>query len=153
MKKLLTIGLLWLWAGIASSQVTNYSTNRLYSSENTSQGWTQWTSEQTCDTPITIDWTNETVTVEGNATQSYNLLYQDDAYTDASGNEVCSYRLVDQYGDRGEMKMTTSDNGDTQIVIEFQDVRWCYDVTVSAPQDLDVTPTPMMQWMCMAETK
>lgn len=142
------IGLLSLSASMASAQVVSYSTTGLHSSECTSDGWTQWTAEDSCDVPVTIDWNRETVTVEKD--QTYEMLYQENAYVDDAGNEVTSYRIIDQHGDHGELFMVTDSKGESQLIIAFQDVRWCYDVTLSAPQDEDLMPSPMTQWMCMA---
>ena len=127
MKKILML----LFACIAitvQAQVLSYRTTAFYSSENTSYGWTTWSSPQSSNIYMQIDWDNALVYIDSNYRQLYQIVKVTGRYRDSDNSEICEMKVIDQDGDRGTMKLAIRPNGKSQIYIIFSNVRWCYDV-------------------------
>ena len=97
-------------------------------SENTSYGWTNWSSPQSSNIYMQIDWDNALVYIDSNYRQLYQIVKVTGRYRDSDNSEICEMKVIDQDGDRGTMKLAIRPNGKSQIYIIFSNIRWCYDV-------------------------
>ena len=89
--------------------------------------WTGWTDWEKCNINIIFDTDEEMVVIYSNKKQVYRIFAEATAPYDASGKQI-AFKVVDQDNDRGTLRLRVENNGNSQIYIDFADIRWVYNV-------------------------
>lgn len=89
--------------------------------------WTNWSNWQECNVNIKFDFNNDVIYIYSDKTQIYKVLYQEENPYDSSGQQV-KFRVLDQDGDYGHIRLRIENNGNSQIYIDFSNVSWVYNV-------------------------
>lgn len=113
---------------IGYSQVVSYRTTGFYTSQNTSYGWTNWSSREYSNLLLQIDWNQDLIYIQSPQPQLYKIVQTVSNGYDRDNDYVAEYRFVGQDYDRGTMRLVIRQNGQSQIYIIFNNIRWCYDV-------------------------
>lgn len=91
--------------------------------------WSDW---EKCSVRILFDLNNERITIYSNKRQIYNIydVYNNgEPYADNKGGRQIKFYVIDQDGDKGELRLRIESNGNSQLYIDFRDCAWCYNVT------------------------
>lgn len=111
------------------AQVYSYRTTEFaYKEVNSYGNWTNWSSWEPSNIPMTIDFGNDLVVIYSNTKQIYQIIEHVRNYTDNSGGTQMEFRFIDQDGDRGTMRLRIERNGNSQVYIEFSNIMWVYNV-------------------------
>jgi hypothetical protein len=111
------------------AQVYSYRTTEFaYKEVNSYGNWTNWSSWEPSNIPMTIDFDNDFVIIYSTTKQVYKIIEYVRNYTDDSGGTQIEYRFIDQDGDRGTMRLRIERNGNSQIYIEFSNIMWVYNI-------------------------
>ena len=129
MKKLLLFLMLFI-STTAFSQVYTYRTTAYaYQQVNSYDGkWMEWSDWQDSDMSVVINFNTDVVTIYSPTKQIYKITEFIRNYTDSSGGKQVEFAFIDQDGDKGHMRLRIEKNGNSQIYIDFNNVRWCYNV-------------------------
>lgn len=112
----------------ADAQVQYYRTTEFsYKEKNSYGNWTNWSKWEDSDLIVTIDLTNDVIKIYSPKTQTYRVLSYEGTPTDSSGRQV-KFRVIDQDGDYGYIRLRIENNGNSQIYIDFANVMWVYNV-------------------------
>lgn len=128
LKKIIVLFVAIIATMTTSAQVVNYRTTKFYTRENTARGWTKWSSPQSSNLLLVIDFDNDYVYIASQYEQLYKITNIKDQYTTREGDKVVEFTFIDQDGDRGTMSLSSRKYGASQIYIRFNNVDWCYDV-------------------------
>lgn len=133
MKKFLMIIMLMLSLVTTASAQTQYYRTTAYAFATINQytGRYTWSDWEKSSMTITINLTTDVITVYSPSTQIYRVYgtYNNgNAYTDNSGGQNVKFYVIDQDGDKGEVRLRIERNGNSQIYIDFNNVAWCYNV-------------------------
>ena len=74
-----------------------------------------------------FDFNNDVIYIYSDKTQIYKVLYQEENPYDSSGQQV-KFRVLDQDGDYGHIRLRIENNGNSQIYVDFNNVSWVYNV-------------------------
>lgn len=129
MKKFLfTLALLFSFIAI-QAQVYQYRTFQYaYQQTNSNGKWGEWSDWQDSDMLMIINFNTDIVTIYSPTTQRYQITKFIRNYTDNSGGKQVEFAFVDQDGDKGHMRLRIETNGNSQVYIDFNNIRWCYNV-------------------------
>ena len=86
--------------------------------------WSDW---EKSNLKIKIDTNKDLVIVYSKSIQIYKILYEIDPPYDATGVQV-SFKIVDQDGDYGKLRLRIENTGTSQIYIDFNNIHWVYNV-------------------------
>ena len=112
------------------SQIINYKTvafsinqyDELY------HKWTGWSSWEKSNMLLTINFDTSVVTVYSPVTQIYSIYKSEGNYYDSDNDYHMVFKFIDQDNDRGTMRLLQRHSGESEIYIEFADIKWCYTV-------------------------
>ncbi len=122
MKKFIFALLLGL-AGLAASAQSYW-----FESENLSIRYSgRWSDWEPCNVKIKVDLDYGKVTIYSDQTQIYRIIRETRAPYDPTGTQS-AFRVKDQDGDYGTMRIRKQDNGILQLYIDFGDIGWVYDM-------------------------
>lgn len=78
-------------------------------------------------TKLIINYYFNTITLYSRNIKIYKII-EHRAFDDANGNSNHVYKFVDLggYGARGTIKLLTRTNGQSEIYIVFNNIKWCY---------------------------
>lgn len=127
MKKFLVVLVLLFSTMLANAQTLAYQADAFCSREYTYHGWSAWSSWRPCDILITIDITNDRVTILSERSQYYKIVTEGETYRTPNAS-VAEFGFIDQDGDRGIMRLVQKSSGASEIYIEFRNIAWGYDV-------------------------
>ena len=129
MKKILfTLVLLFSFIAV-QAQMYQYRTFQYAYQETNSRGeWKEWSDWQDSDMLMIINFDTDVVTIYSPTTQRYRITKFIQNYTDNSGGKQVEFAFVDQDGDRGHMRLRIEKNGNSQVYIDFNNLRWVYNV-------------------------
>lgn len=128
MKKFLVI-LFCLIGLVASAETQWYKANSYAYKQINSYGyWTNWTNWISCDINIKFDLSSDIIVIYSNRTQVYKVTSYNGQYPDNNGGVQAHYRVYDQDGDYGTLRLRIESNGNSQIYVEFANVMWVYNV-------------------------
>ena len=112
---------------LANAQTLAYKAEAFCAKEYTYRGWTDWSRWQPCDILITIDITNDMVTILSERSQYYRIMTEAQNYSSREA-AVAEFGFIDQDGDRGILRLVQKRNGNSEIYIQFNNVAWGYTV-------------------------
>ena len=90
--------------------------------------WSDWTDWEKCSVYVKMNTDSDLVEIFSNKKQAYRLVGEAETPYDDSGKQV-GFKVVDQDGDIGTLRLRIQNNGTSQIYIDFADVKWVYNVT------------------------
>lgn len=128
--KLLLVTLLLFISASSFSQVLTFRTTLFATNEYNyySQRWSGWSNWEKSDMLLTIDLSNDIITIFSPVTQVYKIYSYEESYRDSDGDVHIKYKFVDQDGDYGTLKLLQRANGASEIYIYFNNISWCYRV-------------------------
>lgn len=127
MKRFLMIFALLLSIVAANAQVQYYRSTA-YAQANVYNGCYVWSDWQSSNMTITINLNTDMITIYSPRTQIYRVVSAGDAYNDSNGGRQVSFKVIDQDGDRGTIRLRIESNGNSQIYVDFSNVAWVYNV-------------------------
>lgn len=112
----------------AQSQMSFTATSLAIATVNEYTGQYTWSAWQQTRTPIVFDLMNDVVYIYSNSPQRYTLVSDGREYVDSGGGRQVEYKIVDQDGDRGSLRLRIERNGNSQLYVDFADIAWCYNL-------------------------
>ena len=92
------------------------------------QTWNNWTPWQDSNMNIKFDLANDVIVVYSPQIQVYTVFSVGSAYTDKSGGQQVKFLARDGDGDRVDIRLRIEKNGNSQIYVDYADMRWVYNV-------------------------
>lgn len=86
--------------------------------------WSDWVKSKI---NVKFDLSQDKVTIYSDNVQIYRVLSITEAPYDSEGVQV-RYRVIDQDGDYGHLRLRVDNSGNSQIYIDFSDISWVYNV-------------------------
>lgn len=133
MKRLLFILLACLSMACASAETLWFKTYS-FKQATVYNGQYSWGASQNSDMNISIDLDSDLITVYSPRTQYYYVYdsYNNgNAYRDSGGGTTIKYYVIDQDGDKGELRLRMYTSGGvtySQIYVDFSNIAWVYGV-------------------------
>ena len=128
MKRLFLLLMISIIGVSAYSQTVQYFRTTSFAYRYAEYGtWTNWSNWQECYVDIKFDFSNDVIYIYSDKTQIYKVLYQEESPYDNSGQQV-KFRVLDQDGDYGHIRLRVENNGNSQIYIDFNNISWVYNV-------------------------
>lgn len=124
----LFIMLVGLCASVSAQTYHYKTTSFAYKYVNEYGRWTQWSDWMESNLLLTIDFDDDVIKVFTEKTQVYLVTKFVGNYTDSSGGQQAEFRVVDQDGDAGSVRLRIEKNGNSQVYIEFSNIMWVYNV-------------------------
>lgn len=87
----------------------------------------EWSDWQTARMGVKIDLSQDKITIYSRDVQIYRVISSVDPPYDPNGQQV-KFRVIDQDGDYGYVRLRIEDNGNSQIYVDFNDISWVYNV-------------------------
>lgn len=124
MKKSIILFILVVFGTITSiAQTISFKSTSFAYKSNSS-----WSRPEPSNMLITIDFTNDIITIFSPSTQYYKIIeYLGEGY-DSDRDYVVRYRFIDQDGDYGTMRLIQRQSGRSEIYVDFNNVHWMYSV-------------------------
>ena len=102
-----------------------------YHTKNMSTGeWNPWNKWEKCDIDVKIDTDKEVVVIYSNKTQTYRITEYVTALEDVKGGSQIKMKIIDQDGDKGDLRLRVDKNDVLQIYIDFPNVTMVYCVRI-----------------------
>lgn len=112
----------------AKAQTTWYRATQ-YAQATVYNGHYKWSDWYSSSVKLKIDWDNDIVVIYSPKTQAYAITSVESAlHNDSKGGKEAEFRVVDQDGDRGKLRLRFDKYGNSQIYIDFSNVAWVYTV-------------------------
>lgn len=92
------------------------------------QTWNNWTSWQESNMNIKFDLSNDIIVIYSPQVQVYSVFNVGTTYTDTGGGQQIKFNARDGDGDRADIRLRIEKNGNSQIYVDYADVRWVYNV-------------------------
>lgn len=108
-----------------SYRTTAFTCNIYNSSTLRWSGWNEWESS---DMLLVIDIDTDIVTIYSPVIQVYRIYKFEKNYYDSDGDLNMVFRFIDQDNDLGILRLMQRVSGESEVYIEFSNVRWCYRV-------------------------
>lgn len=113
---------------VAANAQVQYYRSTAYAQANVYNGRYVWSDWQSSNMTITINLNTDMITIYSPRTQIYRVVSAGDAYNDSNGGRQVSFKVIDQDGDRGTIRLRIESNGNSQIYVDFSNVAWVYNV-------------------------
>jgi hypothetical protein len=125
-KTLLTLILL-CFSTIASADIIWLRTTA-FASANVYRGTYYWSDWERSDMRICINTNTDIITIYSPKTQYYGVTAHTKSYVDNQGAKVICFSVIDQDGDRGQVRLRACAAGNSQLYVDFTNVAWVYNV-------------------------
>lgn len=89
--------------------------------------WSDWTDWEKSNMKVKFDLNRDQIIIFSPDIQIYNVLSIEEPPYDPSGQQV-KYRVIDQDDDFGYIRLRIEDNGNSQIYVDFANIKWVYNV-------------------------
>ena len=131
MKKILLTLLLAICATTMFAEISFYkATSYAYKYvDSDTDEWVDWTDWIDCNVIIPISIDDDVIKVYSNEQQTYIITDYGDEESDGQGGRMFSYKVVDQDGDRGNIRLRIEKGGNLQLYVDFANVMWVYNIT------------------------
>jgi hypothetical protein len=90
--------------------------------------WSDWTPWYTCNIDLKLDFDTDQIVIYSQKIQVYQVYSYDGEGTDSDGGSQIQFSVIDQDYDRGKIRLRIERNGNSQIYVDFSNVRWVYNV-------------------------
>lgn len=108
----------WYKTTAFASQTYNYYT----------QSWNNWSTWEKSNMNIKFDLSSDVIVIYSPQIQVYTVFNVGTAYTDTSGGQQVKFNARDAEGDRVDIRLRIETNGNSQIYVDYADMRWVYNV-------------------------
>lgn len=122
MKKLVTLFLLILIPVIGVCETIHYQSSE-FAFKIADGYWSNW--EKTI-VFISIDTDRDLIIIHTNQPQRYKIIEYMGEYEDNKGGYQIKFKVIDQDGDIGIVRIRRQNNGVAQLYIEYSDIMWVY---------------------------
>ncbi len=122
MKKLATLFLLILIPIIGVCNTVYYQSNE-FAFKIVGGYWSDWEESSIL---ISIDTDRDLIIVHTNQPQRYKIIEYMGEYEDNKGGYQIRFKVIDQDGDIGIVRIRRQANGVAQLYIEYSDIMWVY---------------------------
>ncbi len=131
MRKLMLALLMILSLQAVDAQVKKYrATSYSYKTYSyTYDVWTSWSDWYSCNINVYLNLNTDVITIYSNKTQVYKVYTSSDAYRDDNGGTQVKFTVIDQDGDKGTVRLRVTDDGKSQLYVDFADIMWVYNIT------------------------
>lgn len=127
-KVLVTLALILCALGsFAQSNVIWFRTTEFAWKQKEYGVWSDWTDWEDSNMKVKFDLNKDQIIIYSPIIQVYTVLGVDEPPYDSGGQQV-KYRVIDQDYDRGHVRLRIENNGNSQIYIDFADLKWVYNV-------------------------
>lgn len=113
---------------MAANAQIQYYRSTAYAQANVYNGRYVWGDWQSSNMTITINLNTDVITIYSPRTQIYCVVSVGDVYYDSDGGKQVPFKVIDQDGDRGTIRLRIESNGNSQIYVDFSNVAWVYNV-------------------------
>lgn len=104
-------------------RATQYASATIY---NGNYIWSDWESSTV---KMKIDWDNDIVVIYSPKIQAYAIISTiSNLHNDSKGGQSAEFRVVDQDGDKGSLRLRFDPYGNSQVYIDFSNVAWVYNI-------------------------
>lgn len=86
--------------------------------------WSDW---QKAEIGVKMDLSQDKITIYSDNVQIYRVIATLDPPYDPNGQQV-KFKVIDQDGDYGHLRLRIENSGNSQIYIDFSDISWVYNV-------------------------
>lgn len=119
--------LIFLLMGISSySQTLHYRTVAFSINSYNTISWSGWSEWEESDMLLTINFDTDVVTIYSPITQVYYIYKFISTYYDSDGDFHMVFKFIDQDKDTGILRLLQRKSGESEVYIEFRNVKWCY---------------------------
>lgn len=122
MKKLVTLFLLILIPVIGVCETIHYQSNE-FAFKVADGYWSNW---EKINVFISIDTDRDLIIIHTNQPQRYKIIEYMGEYEDNKGGYQIKFKIIDQDGDIGIIRIRRQANGVAQLYIEYSDIMWVY---------------------------
>ena len=122
MKKLLLLMMLFVTLPIVADDNVSWFKAFEFAYKVKGYEWSDWSK---CSINIKLDLDNDKVTIYSKEVQIYWVINEVEAPYDSNGQQV-AFKVKDQDGDYGHLRLRVQSNGVKQIYIDFSDISWVY---------------------------
>lgn len=129
MKKIiLTLALVLYTLGtFAQSNVLWFRTTEFAWKQKEYGVWSDWTDWEESNMRVKFDLNRDQIVIFSPDIQIYNVLNVEEPPYDPSGQQI-KYRVIDQDDDFGHIRLRIENNGNSQLYVDFANVKWVYNV-------------------------
>ena len=129
MKKiLLTLALVLCTLGtFAQSSILWFRTTEFAWKQKEYGVWSDWSDWEDSNMKVKFDLNKDQIVIFSPNVQIYNVLRIEEPPYDPSGQQI-KYRVIDQDDDFGYIRLRIENSGNSQIYVDFADVKWVYNV-------------------------
>ena len=89
--------------------------------------WSDWTDWEKSNMKVKFDLNRDQIVIFSPNIQIYNVLSIEEPPYDPNGQQV-KYRVIDQDDDFGYIRLRIENNGNSQIYVDFANIKWVYNV-------------------------
>ncbi len=89
--------------------------------------WTNWSDWEPSNIKVKFDLSKDQVFIYSSSIQIYTIIHEEESPYDDSGTQI-KFRVVDQDDDYGHLRLRQENNGNSQIYIDFSNIKWVYNV-------------------------
>ena len=126
---LILIALFSVSSVFADSNIRYYkSTHFSYKTLNNDGSWTDWTKWETSDVLITMNFDEDVIFIYTPTIQSYKIFGYTERYYDDNGGVQVAMPCYNKDGVKGVIRLRISENGYSQLYVEFANIQWVYTV-------------------------
>lgn len=90
--------------------------------------WSDW---EKSNLTITIDLTKDVITIYSSTIQIYKVVQEGQVSDDKDGGRQVVFPVIDQDGDRGTVRLRITNDGTSQLYVDFNNIAWVYNVIKS----------------------
>lgn len=127
MKRILLLFILLFSLTIVNAETLWFRTTS-FAYANVRNGSYYWSDWEKSNISISIDLSNDLITIYSQTRQVYWVTETGQSYTDNGGGRQIQFYVVDQDRDRGGVRLRIERNGNSQVYVDFNDVAWVYNV-------------------------
>jgi len=88
--------------------------------------WTDWTKWYPSKITISINLSDDIIKIYSEEPQTYVVTKYTRTFSDKDGGKQSEYRVIDQYYDKGIIRLRIESNGTIQLYVDFSNVMWVY---------------------------
>lgn len=90
--------------------------------------WSNWSEWEDSDMLVVINLDKERFTIYSTEIQEYDIYEYEGDEDDRYGGETASFKCVDSHGLRCGVRLRTQADGQLQLYIDYNDMRWVYGI-------------------------
>lgn len=115
---------------LSRAQEVNWykATSFSYRCVNDNDEWTNWSDWEECNLRIQFLYVKDVIIIYTTRTQSYKVIDIIAPPTDSNNKATAKYKVRNNDGDYGYIRLKVDDNGNSQVHVDMTDKSWVYNV-------------------------